>query len=323
MKKQCRPAKRLVRCYEAGCFGYVLHRKLEAMGIESLVVRPRDWDEYGFSVKTDARDAGELFIHLDRCLVGNKRALSMVRVPTEQQEQQRSLCRQHETLAKERKRLENIGTSNGLYYGINIESNWWKPKIFEQLKQKVPQYMIAILEPYQNILVVIDRQLREATAREERTANPMLPVGLGALTASVLDREFVDYERFTNRKQVASYTGLCPGESSSGKKRFQGSINKYGNPRIRHMLIEAVWRMLSFRPGYKPNRYWQERMLHEPFTAAEKKRMAAAIARQFAIDWWGIQTGRMSADTVGLKLNYLASYAAQALRVRRISRPYA
>ena len=76
------------------------------------------------------------------------------------------------------------------------------------------------MEPFHKILVVINRQHREATARKERTANRMLPVGLGALTASVLDREFVDYERFTNRRQVASYTGLCPSEASSGKKRF-------------------------------------------------------------------------------------------------------
>ena len=45
-------ARRVVSCYEAGCFGYVLHRKLEAMEIENLVVRPRNWDEYGKRVKT-------------------------------------------------------------------------------------------------------------------------------------------------------------------------------------------------------------------------------------------------------------------------------
>ena len=39
-------------CYEAGCFGFVLHRKLEAIGVKNLVVRPRNWDEYGSNVKT-------------------------------------------------------------------------------------------------------------------------------------------------------------------------------------------------------------------------------------------------------------------------------
>lgn len=323
VKKQRSLSKRVVSCYEAGCFGYVLHRKLEAMDIENLVVRPRNWDEYGQRVKTDKRDARELCSYLDRYLAGNKRALCVVRVPTKQEEQQRSLSRQRETLAKELRRLQNAGTSNGLYYGIELESNWWKPKVFEELKQTLPEFLLKILEPYQVILIVVNRELREATAREERTANRLLPVGLGALTASVLDREFVDYERFTNRGQVASFTGLCPSEASSGNKRVSGSINKHGNPRIRHMLLEAVWRMVRFQPDYQPIVYWKKRMLNEPFSAAKKKKMAVAIARQFAVDWWRIQTGRMTAETVGLRLGYPTAYSIKALRQGRISKVYA
>ena len=93
VKKQRSLAKRVVSCYEAGCFGYVLHRKLEAMDIENLVVRPRNWDEYGKRVKTDKRDAKELCSHLDRYLAGSEQALCVVRVPTPQQEQERSLSR--------------------------------------------------------------------------------------------------------------------------------------------------------------------------------------------------------------------------------------
>jgi transposase len=74
VQKKRSQAGRVVTCYEAGCFGYVLHRKLEAMGIENLVVRPRNWDEYGKRVKTDKRDAREICSHLDRYLAGNKKA---------------------------------------------------------------------------------------------------------------------------------------------------------------------------------------------------------------------------------------------------------
>ena len=51
--------------------------------------------------------------------------------------------------------------------------------------------------------------------------------------------------------------------------------------------------------------------------------MVVAIARQFAVDWWRIQTGRMSADTVGLRLNYPTAYSTRALREGRISKVYA
>ena len=205
-------AKRVVSCYEAGCFGFVLHRKLAEVGVENFVVRPRNWDEYGSSVKTDARDARELCGHLDRYLAGNERALCVVNVPTEEQEQERSLSRQRETLAKERKRLQNVGTSSGLYHGVEVPANWWKPKVFAQLCTEIPEFMTLILSPFQQVLEIIDKQLRETTAREERKANRKIPVGLGALTTSILDQEFVDYTRFNNRGQVSSFTGLCPAD---------------------------------------------------------------------------------------------------------------
>src|SRR6266705_2829194 len=55
--KQTTLAEKVFTCYEAGPFGYSLHRKLEKMGVTNYVVRPRDWDEYGKKVKTDKRDA--------------------------------------------------------------------------------------------------------------------------------------------------------------------------------------------------------------------------------------------------------------------------
>jgi hypothetical protein len=53
-------AERVHSCYEAGPFGYVLHRRPVSMGVRNLVVRPRDWSTYGERVKTDDRDAGAL-----------------------------------------------------------------------------------------------------------------------------------------------------------------------------------------------------------------------------------------------------------------------
>ena len=321
--KQAEQVGEIHTCYEAGCFGFVLHRKLEAIGVKNLVVRPRDWDEYGSKVKTDSRDARELCGCLDRYLAGNDRALTAVCVPTLEQECQRALSRQRETLAKEKKRLQNIGVSAGIYHGVDLPSDWWKSKTFEALKGSLPEYMLRILTPYQTILETLHRQLREATAREERKAARALPVGLGALTASVLDQEFVDYSRFSNRREVSSFTGLCPSESSSGGKRLQGSISKHGNPRIRHMLIEAVWRMFSFQPNYKPILKWKEKLRDGIPTSAKKKKMAVAIAREFAVDWWRIQTGVIKPEDVGLKVGYPTSYAARAALEGRVSKIYA
>src|SRR5579864_7508721 len=52
-KKQLTQAEEVYSCYEAGPFGYGLHRQLEAMGIRNVVVRPQNWDELHKGVKTD------------------------------------------------------------------------------------------------------------------------------------------------------------------------------------------------------------------------------------------------------------------------------
>ena len=65
-KKQLAQAESVHSCYEAGPFGYNLHRALEALGIHNLVIRPQDWDELGKGVKTDKTDALALVQRLDR-----------------------------------------------------------------------------------------------------------------------------------------------------------------------------------------------------------------------------------------------------------------
>lgn len=104
-KKQTQLADEVHCCYEAGPFGFVLHKRLVALGVKSLVVRPRNWDEYSKKVKTDRRDALALLSSLDRYLAGNKEALTVIRVPSDDEEKARSDTRQREQLLAERKRF--------------------------------------------------------------------------------------------------------------------------------------------------------------------------------------------------------------------------
>ncbi len=64
-QKQLTLAEQVFSCYEAGPFGYGLHRKLTEFGLINYEVRPRDWDEYGKKVKTDKRDAKQLGLGLE------------------------------------------------------------------------------------------------------------------------------------------------------------------------------------------------------------------------------------------------------------------
>jgi hypothetical protein len=85
--KQLTLADRVCSCYEAGPLGYGLHRKLLALGIENIVIRPLVLDEYRVRVKTDKTDALALTKRLDTYVRGNRKAFAAIRVPSEQEEQ--------------------------------------------------------------------------------------------------------------------------------------------------------------------------------------------------------------------------------------------
>jgi transposase len=317
--KQLRLGKKVYCCYEAGCFGYWLHRRLEAMAVTNFVVRARNWDEYGKRVKTDSRDATALLNNLDRYLHGNRNAMTPVRIPSEEGERKRSRSRQRDSLNREKKRLANQGNSLARYYGYNLPEQWWKPKKFARLKESLPEYLFELLAVWQQLLVPINEALKQATAEQEKHSAKLLPVGLGALTVTVLDSEVCDWNRFKNRKQVASYTGLCPGEHSSGESQIQGSITKHGNRRLRHLLIEAAWRLLRYQSDYKAVVYWKERIVNGPkLTSARKKKIAVAIARQFMVDWWRIQTGQMKAEDIGLQLALPQANSLKTWRIHQL-----
>ena len=308
--KQVKLADEVHCCYEAGPFGFVLHKRLVAPGIKSYVVRPRNWDEYGKKVKTDRRDALALLSCLDRYLAGNHEALTVIRVPADQEERARSDTRQRAQLLAERKRLAAQGLSTARYYGDDLPEEWWRAKKFEVLRAELPEFLVTLLGRWQRLLLVVNEELEALSGHVESAQTQELPTGLGALTAQVLDREIGDWDRFKNRRQVASYTGLVPCEDSSGERRFRGSITKHGNPRVRHILIEASWRLQRFQPEYRAvkNRRGALDEAKARNNKAAKKKLGVGLARQFIVDWWRIRTGRTTPEKLGLQMSWPAAY---------------
>jgi transposase len=300
-RRQVAQAQVVHSCYEAGPFGYVLHRQLAAMGVLNVVVRPRDWSSYGERVKTDSRDAAALCSCLDRYLAGNRGALAVVRVPTEAEEQARAVGRQRQALAHERVRLILQGKSAALLRGLQLPKDWWEPKVLPTLQ--LPGELLCQLQIWQRVLLSIDTELQALTLRLQQAAPEGLPLGLGPMTWELLQREIGDWHRFRNRRQVASYTGLCPSEHSSGQTRLQGCINRHGNPRVRHLLIEAVWRLFKFQPQYRAIAKWMPALTALRLSGARKKKIVVAIARQLGVDLWRIATGRTTAAALGLQTN--------------------
>ena len=310
--KQITLADKVFTCYEAGPFGYGLHRKLEQLRATNYVVRPRDWDEYHKKVKTDKRDAKELALHLDRYVTGNRETFCVVRVPTEAQEQERSISRQRESFQRERQRLAARGRSHALYYGAHLRGEWWQAAAWTSAATQLPAIVVDLLEPLRRLIAALEVELKTRTEQVEAAAPEQLPVGLGKLTSEILEREVADWQRFRNRRQVANYTGLCPSEDSSSNRRFQGAINKHGNRRLRPVLVECLWRLCAFQPEYRVVKKWRPELLNPKTSRPRRKKIIVAMARAFCVDWWRVRTGRCQAQDLGLKLQPVPERKAKA-----------
>jgi len=298
VQKQREQAEALYTCYEAGPFGYGLHRALSALGIHNVVVRPQNWDELGRGVKTDKTDALALVQRLDRYVQGNRKALAVIRVPTEGEEAARAQSRQREQLRQHRQRLEAQGRSLLLYHGQRVRGRWWSARAWPGVQTLLRPVLAELLGTLRDLIVVVDHQLAQATQRLEQSAPPA-PCGFGALTTEVVRREVGDWHRFQNRRQVASLTGLCPGVHASGGRSRSGPITRHGNPRLRRALVELAWRVIRYQPAYGPVRHWRPKLLGG--SAGARKKAVVAIARHLAIDQWRLATGRATGHTLGLR----------------------
>jgi len=301
LAKQQTLAQRVVCCYEAGPFGYGLYRHIRSTGVECHVVRPQNWDSFGQKVKTDERDARALVEALARYEGGNKRAMAVVRVPEEEQEQRRALTRQRETFVREVRRLGAWGRGTALTHGHQMSGHWWRPKAWKAWKGKLPAWLVNLLDGMGQVLEQMESLILKSTQQIEAMAKPapQRPKGLGALTEQIIGNEVIDWSRFNNRRQVASYTGLCPSEHSSGGSRRQGSINRHGNPRLRHALVEAVWRLMRFQPDWKRFQRLKERLSEGK--SPSRRKLVVALARELAIDLWRLNTGRATLENLGLQ----------------------
>ncbi len=289
--------------YEACGFGFTLYRQLIAAGAQCYVIAPRKLDEEGTRVKTDPRDATTLCQRLSRYLEGNTRELAVIRVPSEAEEQARHLSRQREQLVHHRQKLEAQGRSLLVSHALPAPGHWWKPQTWARLQPHLPEWIVARLESYRPALLGLQEQITQLGRELEAAAPASIPVGLGKLTTVVLTREICDWHRFQNRRTISSYTGLCPGERSSGSKRVPGSVTKRGNPRVRSALVECAWRMVRFQPQYPPvARRLAVLAKGSRAIGAVRKKAIVAVARQLAVDLWRIHTGRCRPEQLGLHI---------------------
>jgi len=300
-QQQTQLAKEVFSCYEAGAFGYGLHRQLAALGVRNVVVCPQRLDERHTGVKTDKTDARALVLKRDQYARGNRYALAVVRAPTPEEEQRRALARQREQFRDKRRRLEAQGRSRLLRPGHRVTGAWWRPRAWERLCHgQLAEWIVAALPRLRALVRATDEPLQALTQQLAAAAPAERIVGLGGLTHQLIAREVCDWTRLANRRQVGSYLGLCPREDSSGGHRHQGAISKHGNPRWRAWLVELAWRLTRFQPQYVAVRQWQKVLADPRASAARRKKAIVAVARRLGVDLWRLASGRVTPAQLGL-----------------------
>ena len=282
--------------YEACGFGYTLHWKLLEAGAINLVIAPIRLDTQRRR-KTDGLDARALCLRLTRYLDGQRNELPVIRVPSVAEQQRRETGRQRLFWRSEVHRLASHGRALRLEHEHEqLSGRWWTARAWKLVSKEVTPFVREILETLRPQLEHAEKQVQALTEQLERRVTSALPTGLGAMTMAIYDAEICNADRFGNRKQVGSYIGCCPSVYSSGETMRMGSIDRHGNKHLRALLVEAVWRLVRYQPGWLAYRRLASRM---KAGAAIRKKTAVALARQLAIDLWRVRTGRATWEELG------------------------
>ena len=307
LEKEKAKAERTAVCYEAGCFGYEPARRMESMGVEVYVIAPQNWDEQGKGQVNDKWDAAVMCRRLSEYLDGHRKALSIVHIPTRQEEEERAGGRFRDQLCKEMRRIGAMGRSLLLQREMAVRGRWWRGSTWHTITQGMPSWVVHQMEIWKELIEKLEKRIvaEEKKLRQVEAAEPVL-FGEGELTHVMLKRELLNLERFKNARQLGNYFGLCPSESTSGERRRLGSITKHGNPRLRRMMVELAWRIVRFQPDYVALQRWGPVLQGDKSSAAARKKAIVAVARRLAIDLWRIALGRKKAQELGLRLSVRA-----------------
>ena len=254
-----------VFCYEAGPCGYTLQRQITQLGYGCELIAPGLIPRRpGDKVKTDRRDAEKL------ARLFRAGELSVIRIPTREEEAVRDLVRAREDVLGNRLRARHRVSKFLLRQGrIYRESrswgqghkHWLKAQRFDwpALQQTFDSYVQQVDEADEH-LEHLDGLIK-GWAQEPAYQKPIRYLrclkGIDTLSAMSLMAEVQDFQRFHSAPSFMAYTGLVSSEYSSGSRTVRGSITKTGNAHVRRILVEAAWH--SRQPSVQVSQVLAER----------------------------------------------------------------
>jgi transposase len=306
---------RVVSCYEAGRDGFWLHRALEMLGVENKVVDSAsiEVNRQAKRAKTDRLDAGKLLSQLLRWLAGEKRALKIVRVPTQEEEDRRHLHRELKTVKGARTAVTNRIKGLLATVGVRMKEIAELPQVLERVRlwngEPLPQWLKARVERewqerehLQQRISTLEKQRRELLRKGKDSGSECARKlhqlrGMGPNASWLYSLEFFAWRAFRNRRQIGALAGLTPTPYQSGADRREQGICKAGNRWMRALAIEIAWGWLRYQPESQLSQWYQERYGHG--SPRLKKIGIVALARKLLIELWKyLETGKPPAGAV-------------------------
>jgi len=288
-------------CYEAGREGFWIHRALEQLGIENLVIDAASIDvKRRKRAKTDRKDAEQLVRQLIRYCQGEGDVWSVVRVPTVESEDARHLHRDMAVLKRERQqhrmRIQSLLFTQGLDVQVTpklmkqLDSLrcWNGEPLPESMKERIRREYLR-LEAAEQDLVTLKKQQQaklktDKTVAIEKVRKLQRLRGVAMTSSWVFVMEFFGWRQFRNRREVGSALGMAPTPYQSGDSAREQGISRAGNRRVRTMAVEIAWSWLRYQPQSQLSRWYQNRFA----SAGQRMRRIGivAMARRLMVDLW-------------------------------------
>ncbi len=319
-RAQARTGRRypIVVIEEAGLDGFWIHRALVREGVESYVVDPASIavPRRARRAKTDRIDGKTLLRALMAFKRGEPRVCSMVRPPSEEEEDRRRLSRERKTLVG--KRTESINRIKGLLFTQGVfgyspvrrdrrqRLEALRTGLGDPLPPRLKAQIGRELDQLEMILEHIETVENERDAliatREGDELSPAAKLarfnGIGAETAAVVYLEGL-YRSFGNRRQVAAYAGLAATPWQSGSIDHEQGASKAGNARLRTTLIELAWGWVRHQPDSALTRWFQGRV--KANGGRLRKTLIVALARKLLVALWKYLTAGVPIEGAVMK----------------------
>jgi transposase len=308
---------RVVSCYEAGYDGHWLHRWLTDQEVINHEIDPASIEvpRRARRAKTDRIDLDRLMRSFLAYLRGEPRVLSVVHVPSLEDEDRKRRNRERDRLKKER--TAHTNRIKGLLHAQGIRDAHPMTRGFittlEDMRtgdgRPLPMRLKEEIMREHARLSLVDQQLRQLEATSAAEVKVAAPGSVEARIQQLIDlRSFglisaqglvneAFYRSFDNRRQVGAYFGLTGTPFNSGDSERDQGISKAGNSRARQLACEISWLWLRHQPDSELSRWFRTRVGDSK--GRIKRIMIVALTRKLMVALWRyLTTGMVPAGAV-------------------------